>query len=65
MSKKYVLVIEETDFYDPHGTPDSGGTYKFVSDEDEYTSLEEGKIYNDDFEEFDEEEDHYIFYQIH
>ena len=45
MSKKYYLVKTDTSFYDPHGTPDNGGTKIEVKYTDKYNDLDLSKIY--------------------
>lgn len=70
---KYYLVKESTYFYDAHGTPDSGGTSKYVMEADEtsgitidgtyidyhsYSNYLDNKYYDSDQ---DENEDEYDF----
>lgn len=47
----YLLVKVETEFYDPHGSPDDGGTVKFVekieSQEDWWYNDQHGNPYAD------------------
>jgi hypothetical protein len=51
------LVVETTYFVDPHGTPDEGGTKKFITEKEWYAKMDtpEGMYYQGD--EFVEEDD--------
>lgn len=57
--KRYFLVQSSDEFYDGHGCPDSGATRFEVTSSKEYYDLDPTKIYNDDLEEIDEDEEHY------
>jgi len=57
--QKYYLVHENTFFYDPHGTPDNGGSRTFVSKEKFYKDLKPGVCYEDDGNVFNDEENEY------
>jgi len=50
-----ILVIKDTYFIDPHGTPDFGGTNKFIAEEGDYDSTPEGMY--EQYDENVEEED--------
>lgn len=42
---KYVLGVQGTDFYDPHGSPDDGGSTLFVSSSSPFIDMKPGEYY--------------------
>lgn len=48
MKTQHYLVTQTTSFFDPHGTPDEGGTVKFVSDDPHYALLNKDDYFNGD-----------------
>lgn len=45
MSKKYYLIKTNTCFYDPHGSPDEGGSTVKTEHTDKYNDLDLSKTY--------------------
>lgn len=63
---KHYLLRTTTFFYDPHGTPDAGGTEFMITDSEDYPNIAMGVEYEEDHDEGglkrwdeDEEDGHY------
>jgi hypothetical protein len=54
----YYLVVEDTIFVDPHGEGDDGGTEKRIEYTDEYNDLDLSKLYDDELQEIDDDEEY-------
>ena len=46
---KHFLIIKESHFFDPHGTPDAGSIQKFISTNERYQLLDGHAYYGSDW----------------